>query len=477
MADYSKNFTKISESILSSDNEEGEAMTSQKVKGLNDKQIYYLLCRIDKGYSVTEAEKIMLSSVINISWNGRDYIELPNSIRKLTSLSELDLSGTQVSDISALSKLTSLSKLNLNDTEVSEISALSKLTSLSTLYLSGTQASDISALSKLTSLSELYLSGTQVSEISALSKLTSLSELDLSNTKVSDISALSKLTSLSKLDLSGTEVTDISALSKLTSLSELCLSSTEVSDISALSNLTLLSDLCLGNTQLKVEGYKKISVPVLFKYYTSFATFSSSSGKIFMVKRYKYGTQIRDISALSKLTSLLRLDLEGTKVNDISALSNLKNLETLNLGGLEINDLDAISGLTALKQLNLQNSKTTRIPESILDLDIGFIIEEINPFPKSHDKGVFIHGLTLTDQPIEVFSQSRELLRAYYRERNRGPVNECKVIFLGDAESGKTHSIRRLLKKGEYLKDEDFDGKSTPGRNSDLRRTQSCRME
>ena len=463
MADYSKNFTKISESILSSDNEEGEAMTSQKVKGLNDEQIYNLLCRIDTGYSVTEAEKTMLSSVIHISWH-RENTRLPNSIRMLTSLAVLDLSGTKVRNISALSKLTSLSKLNLNDTEVSEISALSKLTSLSTLYLSGTQVSEISALSKLTSLSELCLSGTQVSDISALSKLTSLSELDLSNTKVSDISALSKLTSLSKLDLSGTEVTDISALSKLTSLSELCLSSTEVSDISALSNLTLLSDLCLGNTQLKVtnEGYK-ISLSVLFKYYTSFATFSSSSGKIFMVKRYKYGTQIRDISALSKLTSLLRLDLEGTKVNDISALSNLKNLETLNLGGLEINDLDAISGLTALKQLNLQNSKTTRIPESILDLDIGFIIEEINPFPKSHDKGVFIHGLTLTDQPIEVFSQSRELLRAYYTERNRGPVNECKVIFLGDAESGKTHSIRRLLKKGEYLKDEDFDGNSTPG--------------
>ena len=43
MADYSKNFTKISESILSSDNEEGEAMTSQKVKTYIDKHIAKLL--------------------------------------------------------------------------------------------------------------------------------------------------------------------------------------------------------------------------------------------------------------------------------------------------------------------------------------------------------------------------------------------------------------------------------------------------
>ena len=75
--------------------------------------------------------------------------------------------------------------------------------------------------------------------------------------------------------------------------------------------------------------------------------------------------------------------------------------------------------------------------------------------------GIYIHGLILTDQPIEIFSQSKELIRAYFREKNTVPVNECKVIFLGDAESGKTHSIRRLLNKGDYL--DDFNGESTPG--------------
>ena len=53
MVDYSKNFTKISESILPSDNEEGEAMTSQKEKGSIDKQIYNILNRIDKHYRTT----------------------------------------------------------------------------------------------------------------------------------------------------------------------------------------------------------------------------------------------------------------------------------------------------------------------------------------------------------------------------------------------------------------------------------------
>ena len=108
---------------------------------------------------------------------------------------------------------------------------------------------------------------------------------------------------------------------------------------------------------------------------------------------------------------------------------------------------DCLSGLKALVKVNLQNSKTISIPESILDLDLNFYIEKNDYFPFTSDEGIYIHGLTLSEQPVEIFRQRRDLIRAYYREENQVPVNECKVIFLGDAESGKTHSIRRLLNK------------------------------
>ena len=67
----------------------------------------------------------------------------------------------------------------------------------------------------------------------------------------------------------------------------------------------------------------------------------------------------------------------------------------------------------------------------------------------------------MLEQPIDIFSQDHELIRAYYRSQDKVPINECKVIFLGDAEAGKTHSIKRLINKGEKLTD--FDGNSTPG--------------
>ena len=159
---------------------------------------------------------------------------------------------------------------------------------------------------------------------------------------------------------------------------------------------------------------------------------------------------------MSELTSLTTLVLSSTKVSDIDALSELTSLTKLDLSSTAVSNISALSSLKKLEQLDLRNSMISSIPESLLDLELNFRTEE-HPI----GTGIYIYNLKLTDQPIEVFSQDRELIRAYYREQDKVPVNECKVIFLGDPEAGKTHSIRRLLKKGEKLNE--FENQSTPG--------------
>ena len=81
-----------------------------------------------------------------------DLTELPPDIGTLTALTDLSLSGTQVSDISALSGLTALNRLYLSGTPVSDISALSGLTALSGLSLLGTPVNDLSPILPLTQL-------------------------------------------------------------------------------------------------------------------------------------------------------------------------------------------------------------------------------------------------------------------------------------------------------------------------------------
>ena len=191
------------------------------------------------------------------------------------------------------------------------------------------------------------------------------------------------LSSVKSLEWGTYKITKLpNSMGVLKNLSELRIRSKELSDISALRNLASLSTLELSNTG------------------------------------------VSDISVLRNLTSLSTLNLSNTQVNDISALSGLKSLHTLDLSGIKIKDLSALSGLCALKRLNIQNSKTTSIPKCLLDFNLNFITEQ-KEYVYYYGEGIYIHGLTLTDQPIEIFSQRRELIRAYYREGEQVPVNEC----------------------------------------------------
>jgi internalin A len=64
----------------------------------------------------------------------------------------LDLSGTQVSDLSPLARLENLKLLNLSGTPVSDLSPLARLENLKLLYLDGTQVADLSPLARLPKL-------------------------------------------------------------------------------------------------------------------------------------------------------------------------------------------------------------------------------------------------------------------------------------------------------------------------------------
>lgn len=294
------------------------------------------------------------------------------------------------------------------------------------------------SMNMLSRLTNLDLSRTKVRNINALSGLIALENLDLSETEVSDINALSGLLSLANLELKSTAVSDISALSGLMELTYVGLKNTGVSNIGDLCDLTAMTNLDLGATSV-----------------TDIQALRGLSGLIYLDLSL---TNVSDISALSGLTRLTHLDLSYNKnLTDISALFGLMSLTNLDLSyNRNLTDISALSSLKALTHLDLRHSTITTIPESLLDLKLDFKSEEYAKGP-----GIYVYRLKLTDQPIEIFSQDRELIRAYYREHDMVPVNECKVVFLGDPEAGKTHSIKRLLKKGKKL--DEFENQSTPG--------------
>ena len=163
------------------------------------------------------------------------------------NLTELDLAGNPIEDISPLQSLMDLTHLGLGATNlsVSDLSLLSTLTSLQYLTLWDNQISDISPLSTLTSLVALDLGGNQISNLSSLSELTSLVELALGDNQISDLSPLSALIDLRELSLINNPLSDLRPLSNLTNLEVLDIAYCRVSDVSPLAGLVNLRVLTM----------------------------------------------------------------------------------------------------------------------------------------------------------------------------------------------------------------------------------------
>jgi len=103
---------------------------------------------------------------------------------------ELNLSHTQVSDLSPLKSLTNLEWLRLSYTEVSDLTPLKGLSNLQLLDLDETQVMDLTPLRELSSLETLNLDETQVMDLTPLKGLTSLQSLWLDYTQIIDLNPL-----------------------------------------------------------------------------------------------------------------------------------------------------------------------------------------------------------------------------------------------------------------------------------------------
>ncbi len=164
------------------------------------------------------------------------------------NLTEIELGGNPVKDISPLQSLMDLTHLGLGTTNISDsdLSPLSALTFLRYLNLGDNQISDLSPLSELTDLVELVLGDNQISDLSPLSALIDLRDLSLNNNPISDLGPLSNLTNLEVLDIAYCKVSDVSPLAGLVNLRVLKMYHNLTRDFTPLSGLTNLTDFDNG---------------------------------------------------------------------------------------------------------------------------------------------------------------------------------------------------------------------------------------
>lgn len=333
-----------------------------------------------------------------------------------------------------------------------ELLELAQITELKRTY-AGTIAELPKSMGLLTGLQKLSLRGLKDDCLTSIISLENLQELDLVSAEITNLKGLSYLRNLRRLHLSGTKITSLDGIEALTNLQDLNLFNTEISSTESLSHLINLQWLNLSQTKVTdLMGLSNlVNLKVLYLNDTNISCIDTLSCLKRLQRLYLRRTHITNLEALECMINLTELDLHGTKIVSVSSLMGLKKLRILDLENTKITTIPfRIRNLTKLRYLNLCGLKLQSIPKTILDLKLPFHLDG-----NYSGGGILLSNTSISTQPINIFDQPREMIRAYFDEA-KIPVNEAKVIFLGDGGAGKTHTVKRIIAdgaEGEYITD------------------------
>ncbi|MCP4702956.1 MAG: GTP-binding protein [Gammaproteobacteria bacterium] len=351
---------------------------------------------------------------------------LPAELAKLAKLRVLDLSDTRALP-AVIFRLTRLQKLNLADNRLQELPGdIAELTDLQSLILNGNRLKTMPAgIAKLSNLEELRLEDNGLETLPAVVfKLAGLQYLDLSSNQLTDLPAgIAGLANLQILNLTGNQLNALPAdIGGLTALQALFLKGNLLSALPAgIGKLERLQELDLENNHLATLPSviaKLANLRLLHLTNNQLKTLPASLGSLQknlqkLYLRNNYLVKLPD--DIVKLTNLRALYAGDNQINALpSGIGKLAELHHLELDNNQLRALPPdIAGLNGLQQLSLAGNRLPIPPEI----------------------------LAKYDKPAEIFNY-------YFREDEKRPLNEAKMLLTGQGGAGKTSLMKRLLDNG-----------------------------
>lgn len=200
---------------------------------------------------ISRAEKFEEWFSSGIDLQGEDLSSL-QGVPDLQEAEWLQISGTQITDLSPLSCSVKLTSLRANDIpELSDLTPLESVKKLEVLAVNETHVEDLSPLRRLAMLRHLEIMDTRVSDLGPLEDLLRMKRLLAGdNPDIDSIEAMAIMSNLVHLDISDSYVEDIDVLSSKSKLLQLDLSNTGVSDADDVAAIESLQWLSLENTPI-----------------------------------------------------------------------------------------------------------------------------------------------------------------------------------------------------------------------------------
>ena len=147
--------------------------------------------------------------------------------------------------------------------------------------------------------------------------------------------------------------------------------------------------------------------------------------------------------AIAQLFNLILLFLSNNQITQIPKdLGQLSNLTRLDLSSNQITSIpEDLGQLSNLKQLNLSNNQIEKIPEGLETLPkLEKLDLRRNPLPISPEVLGPANKYEAPGTPAAIFNYLRQLRSGEVR-----PLNEAKVLLVGQGSVGKTCLIERLI--------------------------------
>jgi internalin A len=252
----------------------------------------------------------------------------------------------------------------------------------------------------------LNLSDKRITTIpTAIRKLTNLQELNLSNNKIIAIpTEIERLISLRYLDLSNNQITTIPMeVAGLLNLHYLYLRDNKIDTIpTEIGELANLQELSLSNNKIAV-------ISTVIERLIKLQYLDFSNNKITDIPR-----------TIGKLIHLKYLDLDNNQITTIPVeIEKIINLRILSLRNNKITNIPTtIDKLTKLKRLVLEGNPISNILPEIIRQGWG-----INKWDDGNPQAIF----------------------EYLKSTTCLPLNEVKVLLVGEGDVGKTSLLNRLV--------------------------------
>jgi len=289
-------------------------------------------------------------------------------LRNCPALRELRLIATTTLDLAPLAGCLRLGRLSISCSRppvlggsrpvgLVNLEKLSNLKSLTHLSLDNMRSDCFETVREWSALTFVQLIDTSLNNLAGFDRLQNLDHLNIRAAPVSDLSPLAGLPRLRKLGAATTAISDVAPLSTISSLEEIDISCTAVADFRPLAKLGLKSFDLSG---CPVHDIGSLSSCVALQNVSLNDTHVTSVEPILRLSELRRlglaRTKVRSLGPEGALSRLEFLDATDSNLEDLAGLAPGHSLQAIHIAGTRVADLGPLRDARDCRTLNLRGS-------------------------------------------------------------------------------------------------------------------------